>query len=53
MTRLIARQLLYPLLKNRGRCVDKFQPAGIIVSILGALLVLFLWRKYKLHIPAG
>jgi len=31
----------------------QFHPAGIIVSILGALLVLFLWHKYKLHIPAG
>ena len=28
-------------------------PAGIIVSILGALLVLFLWHHFKLHIPAG
>jgi uncharacterized membrane protein YeaQ/YmgE (transglycosylase-associated protein family) len=31
----------------------RFHPAGIIVSILGALVVLFLWHKYKLHIPAG
>jgi uncharacterized membrane protein YeaQ/YmgE (transglycosylase-associated protein family) len=31
----------------------QFHPAGIIVSILGALLVLFLWHKFKLHIPAG
>lgn len=31
----------------------RFHPAGIIVSILGALLVLFLWHKFKLHIPAG
>jgi uncharacterized membrane protein YeaQ/YmgE (transglycosylase-associated protein family) len=31
----------------------QFHPAGIIVSILGALLVLWLWHKYKLHIPAG
>jgi len=30
-----------------------FHPAGIIVSILGAILVLYLWHKYKLHIPAG
>ena len=28
-------------------------PAGIIVSILGALLVLFLWHKFRLHIPVG
>jgi len=31
----------------------RFHPAGIIVSILGALLVLYLWHKYKLHIPTG
>ena len=31
----------------------RFHPAGIIVSILGALLVLWLWHKFKLHIPAG
>jgi uncharacterized membrane protein YeaQ/YmgE (transglycosylase-associated protein family) len=31
----------------------QFHPAGMIVSILGALLVLFLWHKYKLHIPRG
>jgi uncharacterized membrane protein YeaQ/YmgE (transglycosylase-associated protein family) len=31
----------------------QFHPAGIIVSILGALLVLFLWHKFKLRIPAG
>ena len=31
----------------------RYHPAGIIVSILGALLVLWLWHKYKLHIPAG
>jgi uncharacterized membrane protein YeaQ/YmgE (transglycosylase-associated protein family) len=28
-----------------------FHPAGIIFSILGALLVLFLWTKFHLHIP--
>ena len=31
----------------------RFHPAGIIVSILGALLVLWIWHKYKLHIPTG
>jgi len=31
----------------------KFHPAGIIVSILGALLVLYLWHKFKLHVPTG
>jgi len=30
-----------------------FHPAGIIFSILGALLVLFVWHKLKLHVPAG
>jgi uncharacterized membrane protein YeaQ/YmgE (transglycosylase-associated protein family) len=30
-----------------------FHPAGIIVSIVGAILVLYLWHKFKLHIPAG
>jgi uncharacterized membrane protein YeaQ/YmgE (transglycosylase-associated protein family) len=29
-----------------------FHPAGIIFSILGALLVLFLWKKLNLHLPA-
>ena len=32
---------------------SKFHPAGIIVSILGALLVLFVWHKYHLQIPKG
>jgi len=31
----------------------RFHPAGIIVSILGALLVLYLWHRYHLHIPSG
>ncbi|HWY39901.1 MAG TPA: GlsB/YeaQ/YmgE family stress response membrane protein [Chthoniobacterales bacterium] len=29
-----------------------FHPAGIVFSILGALLVLFLWKKLNLHLPA-
>jgi uncharacterized membrane protein YeaQ/YmgE (transglycosylase-associated protein family) len=29
-----------------------FHPAGIIFSILGALLVLFCWTKLNLHLPA-
>jgi uncharacterized membrane protein YeaQ/YmgE (transglycosylase-associated protein family) len=29
-----------------------FHPAGIIFSILGALLVLFLWTKLNLHLPS-
>ncbi len=28
-----------------------FHPAGIIFSILGALLALFLWTKLNLHLP--
>jgi uncharacterized membrane protein YeaQ/YmgE (transglycosylase-associated protein family) len=31
----------------------QYHPAGLIVSILGALLVLWLWHHFKLHIPAG
>src|SRR5205823_4734288 len=38
---------------SRPREGGQFHPAGIIVSILGALLVLFLWHKFKLRIPAG
>jgi uncharacterized membrane protein YeaQ/YmgE (transglycosylase-associated protein family) len=38
---------------SRPRGGAQFHPAGIIVSILGAILVLFLWHKFKLHVPAG
>src|SRR5207244_10970380 len=38
---------------SRPKLGAQFHPAGIIVSILGALLVLWLWHKFKLHIPAG
>jgi len=31
---------------------SSFHPAGLIFSILGALLVLFLWTKLNLHLPA-
>jgi uncharacterized membrane protein YeaQ/YmgE (transglycosylase-associated protein family) len=31
----------------------QFHPAGIIFSILGAVLVLFVWHKLKIHLPAG
>jgi uncharacterized membrane protein YeaQ/YmgE (transglycosylase-associated protein family) len=31
----------------------QFHPAGIIVSILGALLVLFLLHMFNLQIPVG
>jgi uncharacterized membrane protein YeaQ/YmgE (transglycosylase-associated protein family) len=37
----------------RPREGAQFHPAGIIFSILGAILVLFLWYKLKLHLPAG
>ncbi|HSP45189.1 MAG TPA: GlsB/YeaQ/YmgE family stress response membrane protein [Chthoniobacterales bacterium] len=30
-----------------------FHPAGIIVSILGAILVLFVWNHFNLHMPTG
>ena len=36
----------------RPREGAQFHPAGIIFSILGALLVLFLWNKLNLHLPA-
>ncbi len=35
----------------RPRSGSTFHPAGIIFSILGALLVLFLWTKFHLHLP--
>ena len=31
----------------------RFHPGGLIVSILGAILVLFLWHKFHLHLPRG
>ena len=31
----------------------RFHPAGLIVSILGAILVLYLWHKFKLQLPRG
>jgi uncharacterized membrane protein YeaQ/YmgE (transglycosylase-associated protein family) len=31
----------------------QFHPAGIVFSILGALLVLFVCSKLKLHLPGG
>jgi len=30
-----------------------FHPAGIIMSILGAILVLWVWHHFNLHIPNG
>jgi uncharacterized membrane protein YeaQ/YmgE (transglycosylase-associated protein family) len=35
----------------RPREGAQFHPAGIVFSILGALLVLFLWTKLNLHLP--
>src|SRR5947207_14850382 len=31
----------------------RFHPAGLIVSILGAILVLHLWHKFRLQRPSG
>jgi len=31
----------------------RFHPAGLIVSMLGAILVLYLWHKFRLHVPTG
>src|SRR5436190_10420885 len=31
----------------------RFHPGGLIVSILGAILVLFLWHKFHLRLPRG
>jgi uncharacterized membrane protein YeaQ/YmgE (transglycosylase-associated protein family) len=37
----------------RPRVKSSFHPAGIIFSILGALLAFLLWTKLNLHLPAG
>jgi uncharacterized membrane protein YeaQ/YmgE (transglycosylase-associated protein family) len=29
----------------------RFHPGGIIVSIIGAIVVLYAWHKFRLHIP--
>jgi uncharacterized membrane protein YeaQ/YmgE (transglycosylase-associated protein family) len=31
----------------------RFHPAGLIVSILGAILVLYLWHRFRLQVPRG
>ena len=31
---------------------DRYHPAGLIVSILGAILVLYVVHKLKIHLPA-
>ncbi len=35
---------------SRPRQGAQFHPAGIIFSILGALLVLFVWSKLNIHV---
>lgn len=37
---------------SRPREGAQFHPAGIIFSILGAILVLFICQKLKIHLPA-
>jgi uncharacterized membrane protein YeaQ/YmgE (transglycosylase-associated protein family) len=41
-------QLFYP--PSAG---GRFHLGGLIVSILGAILVLYLWHKFHLHLPRG
>src|SRR5215469_7896039 len=31
----------------------RFHLGGLIVSVLGAILVLYLWHKFRLHVPRG
>jgi uncharacterized membrane protein YeaQ/YmgE (transglycosylase-associated protein family) len=31
----------------------RFHPGGLIVSILGAILVLYLWHRFRLQVPRG
>jgi len=31
----------------------RFHPAGLIVSILGAIVVLYLWHRFRLQLPRG
>ena len=31
----------------------RFHPAGILVSILGAIVVLYVWHKFRLQLPRG
>ena len=31
----------------------RFHPAGLVVSILGAIVVLYVWHRFRLHIPRG
>jgi uncharacterized membrane protein YeaQ/YmgE (transglycosylase-associated protein family) len=31
----------------------RFHPGGLIVSILGAIVVLYIWHKFRLQLPRG
>jgi uncharacterized membrane protein YeaQ/YmgE (transglycosylase-associated protein family) len=31
----------------------RFHPAGLIVSILGAIVVLYVWHRFRLQLPRG
>ena len=31
----------------------RFHPAGLIVSILGAIAVLYIWHRFRLQLPRG
>jgi uncharacterized membrane protein YeaQ/YmgE (transglycosylase-associated protein family) len=31
----------------------RFHPAGLVVSILGAIVVLYAWHRFHLQIPRG
>ena len=47
---LVGGFVTHLFIRPKGRGL--FHPAGIIFSILGALLVLFLWTKFNVHLPA-
>jgi uncharacterized membrane protein YeaQ/YmgE (transglycosylase-associated protein family) len=32
---------------------SRFHPAGLIVSVLGAIVVLCVWHRFKLQLPRG
>lgn len=36
-----------------GRSEQGFQPAGFVLSLLGAIVLLFLWRTYKSRTTIG
>lgn len=47
---VVAGFVTHLFIRPRGN--SSFHPAGIIFSILGSLLVLFVWTKLNLHLPA-